>query len=588
MDLFSNEYRAIPDVFNIKREGVWIHYSASDYVEYSRNISLGLLSMGIKKGTRVATIMKNCPEWNFFDMGLMQIGAVQVPIYPTISEDNYRYIFNDSQVEFLIISDEEIYSRIKDIIPEFPFIKNVFCIEEVKGVSSWKDILESGKKNDDSEELDRIMKSIQPEDMATIIYTSGTTGKPKGVMLSHRNFVTNFQALAEIPPLQEGDRIISALPLCHVYERTAGYAYQSFGTSIFYVQDLHELISVICEIRPHAFASVPRILEKIYNGIVNEGRNLPRYRKMIFFWALRQGHKFDFDKNIYYRIKLWIANMLIFSKWRKALGGRIKFISSGSASLHPRLSRIFWAAKIPILEAYGLTETSPAVSIFHFCPGGVRFGTVGMLLRDIQVKIAEDGEILCKGPNVMMGYYNRPERTREVIDEEGWFHTGDIGVMEEGKYLRITDRKKEIFKTSTGKYIAPQVIEQKFKESPFIEHIIVLGENRKYTSALIIPNFEYLRAWCNIKKIPFISPYHAVENPEIVHRLQKEVDFFNQILGQTEKIKKFRLLTDEWTVESGELSPTLKLRRKFIQEKYKQIIEENYHSSDLNYKQDFT
>jgi long-chain acyl-CoA synthetase len=434
--------------------------------------------------------------------------------------------------------------------------------------------------------LEKIKSSVLPGDLATIIYTSGTTGRPKGVMLSHHNFVTNYKALAEIPPLKMRDRAVSFLPLCHVYERTAGYVYQSFGISVYYIGNLEELAEDIRQVRPHGFASVPRVFEKIYNRIVFWGRKLPLPLKVLFFWALRQGHKYELDhaRGWFYDIKLFIANILIFRKWREALGGELKFIVSGSASLHPRLARIFWAARIPILEAYGLTETSPGITCYRFGPGGMKFGTVGPLLTGVEMKIADDGEILCRGPNVMLGYLNRPEKTAEVIDPDGWFHTGDIGVIEDGKYLKITDRKKEIFKTSGGKYIAPQPIEQKIKESPFIEYIMVVGENRNYAAALIVPNFEYLKNWCEVKNIAFGSREKAAKNPRIIRRIRQEVERFNQDLGQTEQIKKFRLLYDEWTTASGEISPTLKLRRKFITEKYSRIIEETYRSSEFNYR----
>ena len=586
LEVYKEEFSSLPNAFNCKKNGAWISYSALDYINYSNEISLGLLSMGVEPGVRVATIMLNCPEWNFFDMGLLQVGAVQIPIYPTVSEENYKYILNDAGVEYLIVSNNEIYQRMASIVKDIPSIKEIYSLETVPGVKSWKEILEAGKKYPNPENLEKIKKRILPDTLATIIYTSGTTGKPKGVMLSHNNFVSNYKALREIPPLEKNDRVVSFLPLCHVYERTAGYTYQSFGVGIYYIQNLDEIATCITEVKPHAFAAVPRVLEKMYNKLVMQGRTLPLPMKVLFFWALRQGHKYELDhkRGGFYEFKLWIANLLIFSKWRKAMGGNMKFIVSGSASLHPRLTRIFWAARMPVLEAYGLTETSPGIAFYRFEPGGVKFGTIGPLLTGVQVKIAVDGEILVKSPGVMLGYLNRPDRTKEVMDEEGWFHTGDIGEMEEGKFLKITDRKKEMFKTSGGKYIAPQVIEQLLKESPFIEHIMVIGENRPYPAAMIIPNFEYLKGWCEVKEIPFISREKAVADPVIFKRIQREIDRFNQELGQTEKIKKFRLLPNEWSITDGELSPTLKLRRKFIIEKYHQVIEEMYRSPEYNYK----
>ena len=586
LELYKNEFSSISDLFNIKKEGNWVRYSATDYVRHSNHFSLGLLSLGVQKGTRIATVLNNCPEWNFIDMGILQTGAIQVPVYPTISEDNYRYIFSDSEVEYLIFSDPDIYERIKNVIPDIPGLKGVFSIDPIDGMRNWKEILELGANYPRPEELELIKETILPGDLATIIYTSGTTGRPKGVMSSHNNFVTNYKALGEIPPLKMHDRAVSFLSLCHVYERTAGYVYQSFGVSIFYVQNIDELGDFIREVKPHGFASVPRVFEKIYNKIVTKGRSLPLPMKMMFFWALRQGHKYELNhaRGWVYDVKLFIANLLVFRKWRAALGGELKFIVSGSASLHPRLARIFWAAKIPILEAYGLTETSPGVTCYRFEPNGMKFGTVGPLLTGNEMKIAEDGEILCKGPNIMMGYLNRPEKTAEVIDSEGWFHTGDIGVIEDGVFLKITDRKKEIFKTSGGKFIAPQPIEQRIKESPFVEYIMVVGENRNYAAALIIPNFEHLKNWCEVKNIEFGSREKAIRNPVIIKRIRKDVERFNQNLDKTEKVKKIRLLDAEWTTDSGEISPTLKLRRKFIVEKYSKIIEETYRSSEYNYR----
>lgn len=586
LELYKDEFSSLTNAFNYRKDGTWISYSARDYITYSNEISLGLLSMGVAPGVRVGTILLNCPEWNFIDMGLLQIGAIQIPIYPTISEENYKYILNDAGVEYLIVSNQEIYQRVTSILKDIPSLKEIYTIEPVPGVRSWQEILSAGKQYPHPENLMKIKEGIQPGVLATIIYTSGTTGKPKGVMLSHNNFVTNYKALGEIPPLEMNDRVVSFLPLCHVYERTAGYTYQSFGVAIYYIQNLEEVAACIAEIKPHAFAAVPRVLEKVYNRLVMQGRSLPLTMRVLFFWALRQGHKYELnhERRWFYEIKLWIANLLVFSKWRKAMGGHVKFIVSGSASLHPRLTRIYWAARMPILEAYGLTETSPGITCYRFEPEGVKFGTVGPLLTGVQVKIADDGEILVKSPGVMMGYYNRPERTKEVMDEEGWFHTGDIGVIEDGKYLKITDRKKEMFKTSGGKYIAPQVIEQRLKESPFIEQIMVIGENRSYPAALIIPNFEYLKGWCEVKDVPYVSREKAANHPTIIKRIQREIERFNQDLGQTDKIKKFRLLHNEWNIADGELSPTLKLRRKFIIEKYHQIIEEMYHSPEYNYK----
>jgi long-chain acyl-CoA synthetase len=585
LELFQTDYKSLTAVFNIRRGGKWISYSAKDYVDYSDKISRGLISMGVKKGTKIATVLLNCPEWNFFDMGIMKAGAIQVPIYPTISEENYRYILNDASVEYLIISNQDIYKRIKPVLKDAPSVKYVFSIANIRGVRNWKEILDTGLPDNTTDKLSEIKQSVNPNDLATIIYTSGTTGRPKGVMLSHNNFVSNFITSAEIPDFKMNDRALSFLPLCHVYERMLNYVYQYLGMSVYYAESIDKLSDNIREVRPHTFATVPRVLEKIYDRIVAKARTKNTIARILFFWALRQGQKYELNhvKGRMYDLKIFLADLLVFRKWRKALGNNIKLIVSGGASLHPRLTRLFWAARLYIMEGYGLTETSPVIAVYNFKPDGIRFGTVGPVLPGVEVKIADDGEILCKGPNVMLGYYNRPERTQEVIDQDGWFHTGDIGLLEDGKYLKITDRKKEIFKTSTGRYIAPQVIEVRFKESPFIEYVMVIGENRKYTAALIVPDFEYLKNWCHVKGINFISKEKAVKNPKVIRRVKEEVNRFNADLGQTEKVKKFRLLTDNWSTETGELSPTLKLRRKFILEKYNQLIEETYRSSEFNY-----
>ncbi len=586
LDVYAGSYASKSEALLKKKAGKWYAYSSADYINYSRTISLGLLALGVGKGVKIATVLVNSPEVNFFDMGIMQIGAVQVPIYPTVSDENYCYILNDSQAEYLVVANNEIWQRIRNICQAASGLKGIFSIEKIKGLRHWKELLEMGLNYHSPAELDRIKDDILPDDLATIIYTSGTTGRPKGVMLSHRNFISNFAACGRIPDFTSADKALSFLPLCHVYERMLNYLYQSKGMSIYYCENIERVGEYIRDVKPDTFAAVPRVLEKMYNRAVLRGRNFKGFRKTLFFWALRQGHKFELDhsRGFYYDIKLTIARLLVFNKWRKALGGKVRLIVSGGAALHPRLSRVFWAAGIPVMEGYGLTETSPVIAVSTFEKGGMKFGTVGPVLPGVEVRIAEDHEVLCRGPNVMLGYYNRPERTAEVIDSDGWFHTGDLGVLEDGKFLRITDRKKEIFKTSTGKYVAPQVLEQKFRESPFIEHIMVIGENRKYTAALIVPNMDHLRGWCRVKEISFSSPEKAVRNSKIMKRFREEVEKINSELGKTEKIKKFRLLHTEWSIESGELSPTLKLRRKFILEKYAKIIEDTYRSREFNYR----
>ncbi|HNW76728.1 MAG TPA: AMP-dependent synthetase/ligase [Bacteroidales bacterium] len=586
LELYRTEFRNKQQLFCCKEGKAWRAYSAADYLRISRLIGQGLMGMGAGKGSRIGTVMINSPHWNFFDMGIMQAGAIQVPIYPNIGMESFRYILNDSEIEYLIIFNNEIYQRIKDLLPEIKSLREVFSIRKIKGVRHWTEILERGKDPSLKQEFEKVRESILPDDLATVIYTSGTTGRPKGVMLSHRNFTSNFMECAQVYRFSNTDRALSFLPLCHVYERMLNYLYQSYGMTVYYVESLDKVAGVIREVRPTTFAAVPRVLEKIYDRMVARGRTFHGIKKIVFFWALRQGHEFEMDpaRDLWFEFKLFFARKLVLERWRQSLGGRIELIISGSACLHPRLARVFWAAGIPVIEGYGLTETSPVIAVTRFGPGGMKFGTVGPILPGVEVKFAEDGEILCRGPNVMMGYHNRPEKTAEVIDADGWFHTGDIGLLEDGKYLRITDRKKEMFKTSTGKYIAPQVIEQRLKESPFIENVMVIGENRKYTAALIVPNFDYLLSWCQAKNINVVSFERMLKNPRVIHRIREEVQKYNQSLGQTEKIKKFRLIHEEWSVQTGELSPTLKLRRKVIQEKYFKLIEETYHSQEFNYR----
>jgi len=586
LDLYRDKYRTKPDLFLSRSEGYWHAYSAADYIQLSHDLSLGLLDLGITRGTRIATVMANCPEWNFFDMAIAQVGAVQIPIYPTISEEHYNYILSDAGVEYIIIYDQDIYKRIRQVIDDLPFLKGIYSICPVHGIPLWTEILEAGGNYPLPDELQKIISSIEPDELVSIIYTSGTTGLPKGVMLSHRNFVSNFTECAGIPDFSSRDKALSFLPLCHVYERMLNYVYQYLGMSVYYAPSLELVPEYLKEVKPHTFAAVPRVLEKIYNTIVTQGRNLKGVRRRVFFWALREGHKFELNhaRGWWYDVKLFVANLVVFSKWRLALGGKVRIIVSGGASLHPLLARIFWAARLKVLEGYGLTETSPVIAVQSLERDGIMFGTVGKVLPGVEVKFTEEGEILCRGPNVMQGYLNRPDQTAEVLDNEGWFNTGDIGQMVNGKYLKITDRKKEIFKTSTGKNIAPQPIEQRFRESPFIDNIVILGEDRKYVAALIVPNFEYLKSWCRLKGVEYRASHWVIRNQQVIRRIHEEVQRFNRVLGQTEKVKKFKLLDREWTTESGELSPTLKPRRRFIQEKYYEEIEEAYRSPEYNYK----
>ncbi len=579
---YETVYKDKSDALAGKVKGNWITYSAKDYVDIVNGLSAAFLDLGLKKGDTVATILKNCPEWNFLDMALQQVGAVQVPIYPTISEDNFRFIFLDAGVKYIFVSGKELYHRIEKTIPAIPTLLEVFSVENVKGLRTLKELLNHGYSLDHSEEINSIKASVTENDLATIIYTSGTTGIPKGVMLSHGNIVSNFMGLYDILPKDVVYRSMSFLPLCHVYERALNYLYQCCGISIYYSESIEALAQNLKEIQPEMFCAVPRVIEKFYDKIISRGRGLSGIKRQIFFWAVNLGYRYRLYKqnNPVYRLQHSIAEALVFSKWREGLGGNIKIIVSGGAALQPRLARIFWSAGIQLMEGYGLTETSPVIAVNNFQPFGVKIGTVGPVMPGVEVKIESDGEICVKGPTVMLGYYNNAEATEAMIDSEGWLHTGDIGRLEPGRYftfLRITDRKKEIFKTSGGKFIAPQTLENKFKESAFIENLMVVGENEAFPAALIVPNFEYFRSWAKIKNYPKLHTRHEIaNNPLVVKRIQREIAKFNIGIDKTEQIKRFKLLDHDWSPETGELSMTLKLKRKMLTGRYSDLIKEMY------------
>lgn len=566
-----------------KENGQWIAYSTSDFIEHANNVSFGLMALGIGKGDKVATITNNRPEWNFLDIGIMQTGAIHVLIYPTISESDYKFILNDAEVKFVFVSDKDLYQKIVNIRSQVPSIKAIYTFNKVAEAQHWTEVSELGKKNPAHEKLNEIKAGIKETDLFTMIYTSGTTGNPKGVMLSHKNILSNVMACKDLPPCNEHDRALSFLPLCHVYERMIVYLYMYLGISVYYAESIEKVGDNLREVKPHIFTAVPRLLEKVYDKIIAKGKELTGIKKLLFFWAVNLGLRYELNgKNgWWYEFQLKIANKLIFNKWREALGGNVKVAVSGSAALQLRLIRVFWAARIPILEGYGLTETSPVIAVNTFESGCCKFGTVGPVINGVQVKIADDGEILCKGPSVMLGYHKRDDLTAEAITD-GWFHTGDIGMIEDNKFLKITDRKKELFKTSGGKYIAPQQLENKFKESPFIEQIIVVGENRNFPSAIIIPAFAHLKKWCEIKGIPYTSNEEIIKNKEVLSRIHEDISELNKSFGKTEQVKKFELLAKEWTIDSGELTPTLKLKRKIIAEKYKDVIEKMYQNGNGN------
>jgi long-chain acyl-CoA synthetase len=576
---FTHEKYPRPDMYCGKQDNNWVKYSSEDALNNINWVSYGLLSMGFKKGDKIATITGNKPEWNFADMGLAQAGMIHVPIYPTIGTDEYAFILNHSDVKAIIVGNKTIYNKVSPIADKLKDLKAVFSFDPVDGVRSFNEIIEEGKNNEDKykAELIAIKESIKPEDLVTIIYTSGTTGDSKGVMLNHINLMSNVIETSKAHHLGYGNRAISFLPLCHVLERMLNYHYQYKGISVYYVENMGTVGEVVKDVKPHIFATVPRLLEKIYDNIIGKGKSLSWVKRRIFFWAVNLGLKFRLKGNsAFYKFRLKIARKLIFSKWREALGDEIVVIVSGGAALQSRLERIFWAAGIPVIQGYGLTETSPVISVNPLRIDEIKFETVGPVLRDVKVKIADDGEILSKGPNLMIGYYKAPELTAEVIDSEGYFHTGDIGIMEDNKFLRITDRKKEIFKLSAGKYIAPQPIENRLKESFFIEQAMVIGENEKFASAIISPNFSYLHDWCSLHKIQFRDNSELIEIPEVIERFSREVREISSTLGEHEQIKRFRLVTEEWSPQSGELSPTLKLKRNLLVLHYKDLIADIY------------
>jgi len=576
LDLYRGKYATKTNVFGFKADNVWNTMSASEYTTLVDHFSKGLMALGLKKGDRVATIMANSPEWNIVDMSLLQIGAIQVPIYSNISKAKYNYIFNDAQVKYIFVSNTELHQRILPATEGVESIEGIFSIKKIIMVQHWEKIFNLANRVSD-QALQNAKAQIKEDDTATIIYTSGTTGKPKGVMLSHQNIIFNFTTCGKYPRYSKNGKALSFLPLCHVYERMLNYLYQYDGLSIYYVDDLEKISKAIKEVKPDIFCTVPRILEKIYAKIYLKGIKLNPVKKSIFSWALKLAQAYDPGKNMdpKYNVQLAVARFFVFNKWKRALGGNIKQIICGGASLQSQISRIFWAADIPIMQGYGLTETSPVISVQTFQENGFKFNTVGKPIEGAEVKIAEDGEILCKGPGIMKGYYNLPELTEQAF-EDGWFMTGDIGKLDEDGFLIITDRKKEVFKTSGGKYIAPQVVENKLKESPFIENIMVVGEKKRFAAALIHPHFEHLHSWCDIKGIQFTSNDQIIKNQIVIDRIKQEVERLNLELDHIEQIKEFELISESWSVESGELSPTLKLRRKFILKKHEDLVNKIY------------
>ena len=564
------------DAFADKINGSWVKTSTQEYVNKANQISRGLLALGLNPGDKIALISNNRSQWHICDIGISQIGAINVPIYPTISSEDYEFIFNHAEIKLCIVSDKVIYNKVQKARPNIPSLKEVYTFNKIEGAKNWLEILNAGDEHSQSK-VDEIKKTVKETDLATLIYTSGTTGKPKGVMLSHKNLVSNAFACRSRLPVEVGKQALSFLPICHVYERMLTYLYQIVGVRVYFAESMETIGDDLRDVKPAVFTAVPRLLEKVYDKIIAKGSALSGVKKKLFFWAVSVGEQYDTGKkSALYNAKLRLARKLIFSKWQAALGGNCKAVASGSAALSPKLAKMFLAAGIPVMEGYGLTETSPVISVNCEWSDGVRIGTVGRVIDGVEVMIAEDGEILTKGPNLMMGYYKREDLTAEVIDSDGWFHTGDIGCFVEDDFLKITDRKKEIFKTSGGKYIAPQVMENRFKESRFIEQIMVIGENEKHPAALIVPTFAFVKEWADRKGINYSDNLSLISNPKVKARIEKEINEKNNDFGAWEQVKKFELCSEEWSVDTDELTPTLKLKRKIILAKYKELYDKIY------------
>ena len=569
----------LKDALVTKYEGQWIKTSTQEYLDKANAISRGLLRLGVNRNDKIAIISSNNrTEWHITDIGVLQTGAQTVPMYPTISAEDYEYILNHSESQYVFVSDIEVYQKLQSIKANVPLLKDVFSYNDIAGCKSWKEILELGTDTSNQDVVEDRKNNVTTTDLATIIYTSGTTGRPKGVMLSHQNIVSDVLMSAPRVPLRAGDtRALSFLPICHIFERMLTYLYQYYGISIYFAESIEKISDNLKEVKPHVMSVVPRLLEKVYDKIYAKGADLTGIKKALFFWALNLGMEYKpYKQNgAFYEFKLKIARKLIFSKWQEGLGGELELLVSGSAALQSRLTKVFCAANIPVMEGYGLTETSPVISVNDMRNGGFRVGTVGKVLDGVEVKIAEDGEILCKGPNVMIGYYKDETQTAEVL-KDGYFHTGDIGEIDADGFLKITDRKKEMFKTSGGKYVAPQMLENTFKQSRFIEQIMVIGEGEKMPAAFIQPNFEFVREWASRHNLKFNTNEELCANQMVIDRIQEEIDHCNEKFGNWEKVKRFELTPDIWSIDAGHLTPTMKLRRKIIKEKYNDLYQKIY------------
>jgi long-chain acyl-CoA synthetase len=576
----QEKYTNISDALVSKQNGVWVKTSTQEYIAKANAVSRALLRMGIQKDDKIAIISSNNrTEWNIMDIGALQTGAQTVPIYPTISEDDYEYILNHSGAIYCFVSDAEVLRKVNLIRNKVPNLKEVYSFNEIEGCKNWNELLILGVDTGNQNDVEYRKNNVKTEDLATIIYTSGTTGRPKGVMLSHKNIVSNVLDSATRIPFEAGkSRALSFLPICHIFERMILYLYQYYGVSVYFGESIDKISDNLKEVKPTVITAVPRLLEKVYDKIYAKGTELTGIKKNLFFWAIDLGLRYEpYGANgFWYEMQLKIARKLIFSKWKEGLGGNLDLMVSGSAALQPRLARVFAAAEIPVMEGYGLTETSPVISVNDMRNKGFRVGTVGKVIDNVEVIIAEDGEILCKGPNVMMGYFKDEKLTSEVITD-GYFHTGDIGIFDTDGFLKITDRKKEMFKTSGGKYIAPQLIENTMKQSRFIEQIMVIGDGQKMPAAFIQPNFEFLKEWAVIHGIAIgTSNEEIISNEKVIERIQGEIDTLNMKFGNWEKIKRFELTPDIWSIEGGQLTPTLKLKRKIVMEKYIDLFHKIY------------
>ena len=575
------ENHPLEKLFSTKKNGEWKSFSSQEFIDTANAISRALIEMGVKANDKIGLIsMTNRTEWCLMDLAVLQIGAQTVPIYPTISETDYAYILNHSEASYCFVSCEEVYHKLASVKDQVKGLKEIFSFDQIKGCKNFEELPKLGASLNNQEEVEKRKEAVQPEQLATLIYTSGTTGKPKGVMLSHHNIVSNVLSARSRVPFDKGAIALSFLPLCHIFERVIIYIYQYCGVTVYFGEGLDKISDNIKEVKPSVMTVVPRLLEKVYDKIVGKGKELTGIKKSLFFWALELGLKFEpYHRSALYNFKLKIARKLIFSKWQEALGGNLELMVSGSAALQPRLTRVFGAAGIPVMEGYGLTETSPVITVNDQRNGNWRIGTVGRQIDGIEVKIAEDGEILCKGPNVMMGYYKDEEKTNEVIKDD-FFRTGDIGEFDSDGFLRITDRKKEMFKTSGGKYVAPQLLENRCKQSLFIEQIMVVGEGEKMPAALIQMNFDFIKDWADKKGVKLEADCSAWgTNPKVIERISKEIDEANEGFAKWEKIKQFRLTPDEWSIEGGHLTPTMKLRRKEVKAKYLDLYESIYRES---------